>query len=125
MSRHPAGGEAGEPLFSARMLDEIREVGGDELLREMMALFTERTPERLRAAARAQASGDLEGAARALHSLRSAAGTVGATRLAELAGELERDARAGGATLAAGLERLELRAGEALAAAARYGATKL
>lgn len=125
MSPAAAGGEAGEPPFSPRMLDEIRQVGGDELVREMMALFGERTPERLRAAVQAQAAGDLEGAARALHSLRSAAGTVGATRLMELAGELEREARAGGAALAAGLARLERRAGEALAAAARYGATKL
>lgn len=120
-----SGEASGEPALSDHVLDEIRGVGGDRLVGEMLEIFSRRTPERLDAARAALAAGDLEAAARALHSLRSAAGTVGATRLADLAGELERDARAGGAALAAGLERLELRAGEALAAAARYGATKL
>lgn len=100
------------------MLQEIRTVGGEQLLQEVMELFVERTPGRLQAATRACDGGDLEGAAKALHSLRSGAGTVGALRLAELAGRLERSARRGRSP-APELERLRGDTEETLAAARR------
>lgn len=114
-----AGSPAGEAL-SPGVLAELRTVGGEALVRDLMALFVERTPERLRSAEAARATGDLEALAGALHSLCSAAGTVGALRLAGMAGELERAARAGsGDALAAGLEALRAAADEALAEARR------
>ena len=109
---------AGETLDSS-VLAELREIGGDELVHELMAVFVERTPERLRAAESCHAAGDAAGAAAALHSLRSAAGTVGARRLSELAGRLERAARGlGEAALAPGLVELR-RETEAVLAEAR------
>jgi HPt (histidine-containing phosphotransfer) domain-containing protein len=92
------------------------------LVRDLMAVFAESTPERLRLAREAVAAGDFDGAAAAVHSLRSAAGTVGAVRLAELAGELERAARSGGAkALGPGLEELDAEAEEVLREARRLG----
>ena len=106
----PASNESDPPVeerLSLDVLAELRLVGGDELVRELMAVFAERTPERLRSAERSLAAGDLEGTAAALHSLRSASGTVGARRLADLAGRLERSARGhGDDDLPSGLERL-------------------
>ncbi len=115
-----AGESGGEPL-APKVLAELRTVGGDELIRELMTVFAERTPERLRSARQAVAAGDLAGAAAAVHSLRSAAGTVGAQRLAALAGELERAARGGGGDLSPGLAELEAEAEKALREARRLG----
>lgn len=109
---------ASEPTLREEVLAELRSVGGDRLVRELMAIFAERTPGRLRSAAESFAAGDLVAAAAALHSLRSAAGTVGARRLAEMAGQLERAARSDG-DLAPGLARLRVEAEQALLEARR------
>ena len=112
-----AGGAADESL-SREVLDELRTVGGDGLVRDLMEVFVECTPDRLRRAGAAHAAGDLEGCAAALHSLRSAAGTIGARRLADQAGRLERAARGSrDGELAAGLDELRREAETVLAAA--------
>ena len=122
MSSEPGGpdSEGDEPL-SSEVLAELRTVGGDELVRELMAVFAERMPERLRSAEQSLAAGDLEGAAAAVHSLRSAAGTIGALALAELAGRVEKAARSDrdGGQLDAALQELRRKAEEALDAANR------
>ena len=116
------GGKAEETL-STEVLAELRTVGGDKLVRELMEVFAERTPGRLRSASEAFAAGDLEGTAAALHSLCSAAGTIGARRLAALAGRLERATRGDGADeLSAGLAELRREADEVLVAARRLSA---
>jgi HPt (histidine-containing phosphotransfer) domain-containing protein len=113
------GSPSGE-IFAAQVLAELREVGGETLVRELMAVFAEHTPRRLRSAEQSLTAGDLEGFAATVHSLRSASGTVGARRLADLAGQLERAARAGAdADLAAGLEELRQEAEQASTAARR------
>ena len=118
MSRKP--GDPAAQALRPEVLAELRSVGGDRLVSELMAVFAERTPQRLRSAEQSFAAGDLGETAAALHSLRSAAGTVGAGRLAELAGRLERAARGDGADeLATGLEELRRQAGDVLAAARR------
>lgn len=121
MSAAPKGPDpAAERTLSSQVLAELREVGGDALVRELMAVFAERTPERLRSAETCHAAGDLEGTAAALHSLRSAAGTIGARRLGELAGRLERAARGrGGDDLAQGLVELRREVRSVLGAARR------
>lgn len=117
MSSEPAGPDSqAEGVLSPAVLEELRTVGGETLVRELMAVFVERTPERLRSAEQSFAAGDLEATAAALHSLRSASGTVGARSLTELAGRLERAARGDG-DLAAGLAELKLEAEQALRAA--------
>jgi HPt (histidine-containing phosphotransfer) domain-containing protein len=70
----------------------LRRLGGERLLREMLELFLQLGPERLTAAD--AASGDVEAAERACHSLKSAAGNVGATTLQAAAAEAERAAGA-------------------------------
>ena len=113
-----------DETLSSEVLEELRLVGGDTLVQELMAVFAERTPERLRSAEQSLAAGDLEGTAAALHSLRSAAGTVGARRLAEMAGQMERAARGEGAGgLTAGLAELRLEAERVLVAARRLAET--
>lgn len=118
-----SGEASGEPALSDHVLDEIRGVGGDRLVGEMLEIFSRRTPERLDAARAALAAGDLEAAARALHSLRSGAATVGGRRLAAAAAGLERAARRADAEeLASGFGPLEKLAGEALVVARRLAA---
>ena len=118
MSGDAGPGSPPEEVLSAAVLDELREVGGHELLHDLMATFAENTPQRLRSAEDAFAAGDLEATAAALHSLRSASGTVGAQRLADLAGRLERAARGlGDDDLAMGLGRLRSEVDRALEAA--------
>ena len=114
-------GEPGSPpgeTLAAQVLAELREVGGEALVRELMAVFAERTPERLRSAEQSLAAADLEGFAAAVHSLRSASGTIGARRLADLAGRLEHAARDGNAgELDASFDELRQEAESALEAA--------
>lgn len=110
----PPGG-----TLAPQVVAELREVGGETLVRELMAVFAERTPERLRSAEQSLAAGDLEGFAAAIHSLRSASGTIGARRLADLAGRLERAARGGDDDLAVGLTSLRREAARALQAASK------
>lgn len=112
-------GGPGEEVLAPEVLEELRLVGGDELVRDLMGVFAENTPERLRSAEASFAAGDLEATAAALHSLRSASGTVGARRLAELAGRLERAARGQGDDLSSGLERLRREAEAVLEEAGR------
>ena len=109
-----------EETLSSRVLAELRAVGGSQLVRELMAVFAERTPDRLRSAERSFAAGDLEGTAAALHSLRSAAGTIGAHGLVELAGRLERAARGlDDGDLASGLDEVQREAERVLGEARR------
>ena len=115
-------GSRAEETLSSEVLAELRTVGGDQLVCELMAVFAERAPERLRLAEQSFAAGDLEATAAALHSLRSASGTVGARRLTALAGRLERAARGDGADqLAAGLSRLPHEVEQVLRAVRRLG----
>jgi protein-histidine pros-kinase len=117
----PSGsGPSVQGPFSPEVLEELRTVGGAGLVRELMEIFAERTPERLRSVEDSIAAGDLPAAAAALHSLRSASGTVGARDLADLAGRLERAARGHNvAELTTGLGELQRLAEEALREASR------
>jgi len=75
------------------VLQQIRDVGGAELEREMFEMFLANAPARLSALSRGVDAGDRAGVADAAHSIRSSAASVGAHALAERAGELERLAR--------------------------------
>ena len=68
--------------------ERLRRLGGERLLREMIELFLQLGPARLAAAEGA----DLAEAERACHSLKSAAGNVGATALQAAAAEAEQAA---------------------------------
>ena len=78
-------------------LDKLQEiVGGDPAdLVELIDSFLEEAPQLVEALAAAQGSGDLQGARRAAHSLKSNARDMGAGALAQLSAELEAQCVAG------------------------------
>ncbi len=74
----------------------MRHVGDDEeLCLEMIAIFLEDVPELLAALQAALQNSDAVTAEREAHSLKGAAAAVGATRLRDLAFELEKNGKAG------------------------------
>lgn len=71
------------------MLLRLQKIGGDKLLSKMIDLFIEDAGKKVDCACCAFQEGDLDGVARAVHSLRSSAGNIGADSLVELAGKIE------------------------------------
>ncbi len=77
------------PIIDQAQVNGIVEVGGPELLRDLLVIMRSNCERRLteaQAAAAAQRRPDLE---RAVHALRSSAANLGAVRVAALARELE------------------------------------
>ena len=93
------GGEQTARLveLDQEILAQLRRVGGEELVTELMRLYQTHTPERMRRARRALARGDLKQAAKALHSLRSASATLGASGIAKALSGVEAAADRGDA----------------------------
>lgn len=81
--------------FDPAALERVRAMGGPMLVKRLVQLVLESTPQRVSDARRCAGAGDLAGAAFAAHALRSSAGNAGATRVYHIAGDLEREARAG------------------------------
>ena len=81
--------------FDPETLVRLRTLGGDSLIRKLVAVFGEFARDRVRDAVTAGQSGDLDALARAAHAIRSSAGNVGALHLLEISTALERTARAG------------------------------
>ncbi len=92
-------GTEGEPRIDPAALDGLREIGGDELVADLVETFLADAPALL-ASLRA---GDVDEVRRAAHTLKSNGATFGATRLAELSRELEELARTGDLSGAPGL----------------------
>lgn len=89
-------------------LQRLVRLGGLDLLDQMMALLLEAGPQRIAAARDAVAVGDMDGARRAAHSLKSSAGNLGLIRLQRLAQDVEARAGAGEEdAAAAGVGQLE------------------
>ena len=86
----------GENLdFSVR--DQLLDLDDGELglLKEMLGLFKTDTPDRIKAIEATLASADLADMADVAHSIKGAAGTMGAPRLRAIAAELEGAGRTG------------------------------
>lgn len=82
------------PALDFERLDMLEQSSGsDGLVAELAQIFIEDTHLRLQAVERAMAEGDAEGIGRAAHALRGSAVNFGAERLAELAGQLERQTK--------------------------------
>lgn len=95
-----------DSVIDPEALARLREWGGDRLLRQMVHLFLESTPERVRQIREGLERADVELVERGAHSLKSSAANLGAERLRELSGEMEERAHRGdlpgaGALLAA------------------------
>ncbi len=101
-------GDASIAGLDARVVGQIRKLGGDSLLRQLIATFLEHAPGRLAGVREGLGAGDLKRVEKAAHSLRSSLASLGASGLARLAGDLEARSRDGDAEasteLAAGLE---------------------
>lgn len=82
------------PEFDPSTLARTERMVGRRAVNEIVSLFLEHAPAEVEALQRAARSGSCDAAARAAHSLRSSAFNVGALRLYDLAGELERHATA-------------------------------
>jgi HPt (histidine-containing phosphotransfer) domain-containing protein len=83
------------PVFRRPALAMLQRVGGDKLVHDVIDVFTVNAP-RLISAARAGAnSADAAAVFRALHSLKSSAGQLGAARMQQLCDEGEQLAGAG------------------------------
>lgn len=83
------------PPTDPAALDRLRRFGGHTLLGKMIDLFLAAAPERIEAAVRATAAGDVEGVERALHSLKSSSAQLGAVHMQHLSEQGERRAREG------------------------------
>lgn len=77
-------------------LERLRRIGGEKLVRKMIASFSSNAARRVDDARAALEDRDYATLERAAHSLKSSAGNVGATELARQAAEIEQLAAGGG-----------------------------
>lgn len=71
-------------------LARLRKLGGDEFVRRMIDIFFDYAPKRIAAARGGEQAGDLAAIAKAVHPLKSSAGQIGARRIQDLAGQIEK-----------------------------------
>ena len=81
------------PVLEPEMLDELREIAGDEAL-SIVNLFLEDAPRLIRLMEQASAMPDLEVMREAAHALKSSSANVGALALSAAAKRIELGARA-------------------------------
>ena len=71
------------------VFEKLRHIGGDQFMGEIFTLFLDSAPVKIEEAVAGSQGGDLELVERAVHSLRSSAGNIGAQRLQDLCGQIE------------------------------------
>lgn len=76
-------------------LARLREMGGEELVQQLLEMYVTSAPGRAAEGLAALDRGDMAGAERAFHSLKSSSANVGASAARALCAELEAHARAG------------------------------
>lgn len=109
--------ESGGPLLAPEAFVRLREWGGDELVRKMIELFIENSPQRMEQIRTGIADQDADRLERGAHSLKSSCGNLGAESVRSLAARIERFAETGDTDSAAGLlDELEARYDRTLAA---------
>ena len=79
----------GADVVEEAALDRLLRLGGQEFLLEMIDLFLQHAPVRVRAAREALDAGDPHGIYRAAHSLKSTSANLGARGLQRVAERLE------------------------------------
>ncbi|HXG89864.1 MAG TPA: Hpt domain-containing protein [Vicinamibacterales bacterium] len=86
------------PALDPKVLATLRQLnqpGEPDVVGEVLALFRVDAPGRIEAITQAAAAGDSAGLQRAAHTLKGAAGSIGATELQRVCRALEEAARAG------------------------------
>jgi len=86
------------PRFDPGALEMLRRVGRQHLVEKMAEMFAANAPRKLAAARAALSPIDENDFARAMHSLKSSAGQLGARRLQEICSKLEATAPSDGAS---------------------------
>ena len=81
--------EPGDPLDPAT-LENLRELGGPELILELGEVFASDTPPRLENLCVAVEAGDAEAVKRVAHALTGSSANIGARRMAGICGELQK-----------------------------------
>ncbi len=90
------------------VLTRLSKSVGADVMQEIIDLFREHTPQRIEAAREGLRSGMLDDVARAMHTLKSSAAMIGASRVEEIARRMEETATQQGAdALASQLDDLE------------------
>jgi HPt (histidine-containing phosphotransfer) domain-containing protein len=74
-------------------LDRLRRVGQDKLVKQMIDIYLDYAPKMLRNALDGERAGDCVAIEKAVHSLKSSAGHIGASAVHDLARRLESLAR--------------------------------
>lgn len=77
------------PVLHPPALELLKRVGGDELVAAVIDIFLSSAPSLLSQARAGAESGDSDAVRRALHSLKSSAGQLGAARMQERCGDGE------------------------------------
>ncbi|MEE9465878.1 MAG: Hpt domain-containing protein [Candidatus Neomarinimicrobiota bacterium] len=76
-------------IIDAQAIAQLKKIGGESLLREILGLFAKTAPVKVQDALRANEQGDLKQVERAVHSLKSSVGNLGAFQLMEICGRIE------------------------------------
>ncbi len=84
------------PLVDPAAIQNLRELGDDEFLTEIIGIFTDDTPKRMDELRTSFAAGDSATFVRAAHSVKGSSSNLGAERLRVLAEKLEQDAKTDG-----------------------------
>ena len=87
--------ENGEVTLSDDALRDLRELGGDDFLSEVIDAFVADAPELIATLRRSLDDGSTEELRRAAHTLKSNGATLGAEEFAELCRTLEQQAKSG------------------------------
>lgn len=85
------------PADARPAVDQLRLIGGDELVREMMSTFVRFASAHVPRLREAAEHGDLEGGTTIAHTLKSSARQLGALQLGEVCASAELAARGGDA----------------------------
>ncbi len=103
-----------EPTIDMAVFAELQEAAGEEFVAELVGTFLEEAPVMLAEMRAALAAGNADGFRRAAHSLKSNSNTFGATRLGEMARDIELGGLVGDAAPVNALETEYQRAAAAL-----------
>jgi two-component system, sensor histidine kinase and response regulator len=78
-----------DEIIDPSAFDRLLRIGGDSFLKQMIDLFLQDSSMKLESALSGSKAGDWNTVEQAVHSLKSSAGNIGATKLSQLSDEIE------------------------------------
>ncbi|GAB3543315.1 PAS domain S-box protein [Spirosoma fluminis] len=85
VQKQPVGPELTLPIIDAEIVDQLRDIGGQELVDSIMEEFVTEATELVHGAVDAYKLGDIPTVKSHLHTLKGSAGTIGVARVADIA----------------------------------------